>query len=179
MQLSKRQLSAVMKSGFRIGTKTRQLWCNLVDELGLRVLADDARGNKEMAGCHSDEYKRAFERGEKVVRCIKERVFTVEVDDDQWGTLATHMYYCGELDSHGDCAVAVVIAKKIRGREPNCKSANAKSLWRWVQQLDYVRWTLDSIYKDNCRFDAKKMRPYCEKVLRDKTRCQSLYGKKK
>ncbi len=178
MQLSKRQLSAVMKAGFRIGTKTRQSWCNLVDELGLRASSDNARGKEEMAGCNSDEYMRAFERGGEVVRCITERVFMGEVDYQQWGSLATHMYYCKELGSHGDCAAAVEIAKKMRGKEPNCKGKKNSSLWRWVQRLDYVRWTLDSVYKDNCRVEAKKMLPYCESVLRDKALCQPLYGKK-
>jgi hypothetical protein len=35
MTLNKKQLSAVMRAGFLIGTKTRQPWCNLVDELGI------------------------------------------------------------------------------------------------------------------------------------------------
>lgn len=175
MTLNKSQLSAVMRAGFLIGTKTRQSWCNLVDDLGLRASAEDARGKEEMAGC-DDDYSRAFERGGKVVRCITMRVFTGEVDYNQWGTLATHMYYCGELDSSGDCAAAVEIAKKIRGREPDCRGAS--SLWRWVQRLDYVRWTLDSIYDDNCGVQPKKMLPYCESVLKDQTRCKSLYDKK-
>lgn len=179
MKLTKRQLSTVMKAGFRIGTKTRQKWCNLVDELGLRASSDDARGKEEMASCNTDEYMPAFEHGGEVVRCITEKVFTGEVDYQQWGTLATHMYYCGKLDSHSDCAAAVEIAKKMRGREPDCKSRKNASLWRWVQRLDYVRWTLDSVYKDNCYIEKKKMLPYCESVLRDSARCQSLYGKKK
>jgi len=175
MTLNKSQLAAVMRAGFLIGTKTRQSWCKLVDELGLRASAADARGKEEMAGCDND-YSRAFERGGKVVRCITMRIFTGDVDYNQWGTLATHMYYCGELGSHGDCAAAVEIAKKIRGREPNCRGAS--SMWRWVQRLDYVRWTLDSVYEENCDVQPQKMLPYCESVLKDQTRCKSLYGTK-
>ncbi len=175
MTLNKAQLSAVLRAGFLIGTKTRQSWCNLVDELGLRASAEDARGKGEMAYCDSD-YRSAFESGGKVVRCITMRVFTGEVDYDQWGRLATHMYYCGELNSPADCAAAVEVAKEIRGREPDCRGAG--SLWRWVQRLDYVRWTLDSVYDDNCTVPAKNMLPYCESVLKDKTQCKSLYGRK-
>ena len=176
MKLNKKQLSAVMRAGFLIGTKTRQSWCNLVDDLGLRATAADARGKEEMAGCETENYIRAFERGGQVVRCMTMKLFMGEVDYNQWGALATHMYYCGELDSPGDCAAAVRIAKELRGREPTCQGAG--NLLRWVQRLDYVRWTLDSVYDDNCVVPAKNMLPYCETVLKNKNQCKFLYGTK-
>ncbi len=176
MKLNKKQLSTVMRAGFLIGKKTRQSWCTLVDDLGLRATAEDARGTEELAGCESDNYMRAFERGGQVVRCMTMKLFMGEVDYNQWGALATHMYYCGELESAGDCAAAVTIAKKLRGRDPSCHSAG--NLWRWVQRLDYVRWSLDSVYDDNCLVPAKKMLPYCESVLKNKRQCKSLYGTK-
>ncbi|MDM8557820.1 hypothetical protein [Candidatus Parabeggiatoa sp. HSG14] len=174
MNLNKKQLKSIMRGGFLIGTKTRQPWCNLVDKLGLRASADDARGNEEMVGCGSDdEYTRAFERGGKVVGCMTEKVFT---DYGQWGSLATHMYYCGELGSSGDCVAAVELAKKLRGREPDCKDPS--SLWRWAKRLDYRRLSLDKVYENNCGIPAEKMLPYCESVIKDKNRCKSLYGTK-
>ncbi|MEN8215204.1 MAG: hypothetical protein ABFS56_02275 [Pseudomonadota bacterium] len=38
----------------------------------------------------SDDYDRAFQRAGEVVHCLTEKVFT---DYNQWGLLATHMYY--------------------------------------------------------------------------------------
>ncbi|EDN69614.1 secreted protein [Beggiatoa sp. PS] len=173
MALTKQQLSSVMRAGFLIGTKTRQPWCNLVDKLGLRASAEDARGKEEMAGCDSNgDYARAFERGGKVVRCMTTKIFTDDMQ--QWGNLATHMYFCGELGSSGDCVAAVEIAKTLRGKEPDCQ--NTGSLWRWASKLDYRRVSLNSVYDDNCAMPAKKMLPYCESLVKDKNRCKSLFS---
>ncbi|MCK5718464.1 MAG: hypothetical protein KAH84_00795 [Thiomargarita sp.] len=172
MKLTKKQLSTIMRSAFMIGTKTRQPWCNLVDNLGLRASTDDARGREGMVSCDSDEYERAFQHSGQVVQCITRKMFT---DYNQWGVLATHLYYCDKLDSSGDCAAAVEIAKKIRGKEPDC--SGAMSLWQWVKRLNYVRLSLDSIYDDNCGVKAKNMLPYCESVIHDKPLCKSMYGK--
>jgi hypothetical protein len=174
MQLTKMQISAVMRAGFLIGTKTRQPWCNLVDQLELRSSAVDARGKEEMAGCDPDgDYARAFERGGEVVRCMTSQIFT---DYAQWGNLATHMYFCDELGNNGDCIAAAELAKKLRNKEPDCRHTG--SLWRWANKLDYRRLSLDSVYDDNCNISAKKMLPYCESVLKDKKLCKSLYDKK-
>ena len=174
LSLTKPQLSSVMRAGFLIGTKTRQPWCNLIDKLGLRASEEDARGKEEMAGCDSNgDYARAFERGGEVVRCMTKKIFT---DMEIWGNFATHMYFCGELGSSGDCVAAVEIAKKLRGKEPNCE--NTGSLWRWVHKLDYRRVSLESVYNDNCAMPDNKMLPYCESLVKDKTRCKSLFSPK-
>ncbi len=174
MGVNKKELKAIMRAGFMIGTKTRQPWCNLIDELGLRASAKDARGKDGMAECESnDNYARAFKRGSEVVRCMTQKVFA---DYNQWGALATHLFYCEELDSKGDCVAAVEIAKQLRGKEPDCKMTG--SLWRWTQGLDYARISLDSVYNDNCLITSQKMLSYCESVLTDKNQCKSLYGKK-
>ncbi|OAD22409.1 conserved hypothetical protein, secreted [Candidatus Thiomargarita nelsonii] len=169
LAVDKNKRKSIMRAGFMIGTKTRQTWCSLVDKLGLRAEADDALYKEGMAD--SDDYDRAFQRAGEVVQCLTEKVFT---DYNQWGLLATHMYYCGELDSHGDCIAAVKLAKELRGKEPECKATG--SLWRWTQGADFMRLSLDSIYKKHCVVKATKMQTYCETIIKDKTKCQSLYG---
>jgi len=172
MAINKNQLQAIMRAGFMIGTKTRQPWCSLIDEFGLRATADEARGKEGMADCDSgDNYARAFERAGKVVHCMTEKVFT---DYNQWGLLATHLYYCGELDSRGDCVAAVKIAKELRGKEPECQATG--SLWRWTQGTDFVRVSLESIYKKHCVVKATEMQTYCESIIKDEDQCKSLYG---
>ncbi len=172
MAVDKKEMKSIMRAAFMIGTKTRQTWCSLIDKLGLRASADDARGKEGMAECDAnDDYDRAFKRGGEVVRCMTEKVFT---DYAQWGALATHMYYCGELESSGDCVAAVEIAKKLRGKEPTCKLTG--SLWKWSQKLDYVRTSLDSVYNKNCSVKPKKMLSYCESVLKDNNQCQSMFS---
>ena len=174
MAVDKNELKSIMRAGFMIGTKTRQTWCSLIDQLGLRVSAEDARGKEGMAECDAnDNYERAFKRGGDVVRCMTEKVFA---DYNQWGLLATHMYYCEELNSSGDCVAAVGIAKNLRGKEPDCKMTG--SLWKWSQKLDYVRTSLDSVYDKNCNVKQDKMLSYCESVLKDKNQCQALYSTK-
>ena len=174
MAVDKNKLKSIMRAGFMIGTKTRQTWCSLVDKLGLRASADDARFKEGMADYDSDDYNRAFQRAGEVVHCLTEKVFT---DYNQWGLLATHMYYCGKLDSHGDCVAAVKIAKELRGKKPKCSKATG-SLWRWTQGSDFVRLSLESIYVKHCVVKATKMRSYCETIIKDKTQCQSLYSTK-
>jgi hypothetical protein len=174
MAVDKNQLKSLMRAGFMIGTKTRQTWCSLVDKLGLRASADDALFKEGMADYDSENYERAFQRAGEVIHCLTENVFT---DYNQWGVLATHMYYCGELNSHGDCIAAVKIAKKLRGKKPECNKA-VGSLWQWTQGTDFVRVSLNSIYKKHCVVKAKKMQSYCEKIVKDKTQCKSLYGTK-
>ena len=172
MAVDKREMKSIMRAAFMIGTKTRQSWCSLIDELGLRASAEDARGKEGMAECDAnDNYERAFKRGGEVVRCMTEKVFT---DYNQWGLLATHLYYCGELESSGDCVAAVEIAKQLRGKEPDCKITG--SLWKWSQKLDYVRTSLDSVYDKNCTVKPTKMLSYCESVLKDRKQCESLFS---
>ncbi|MDM8569345.1 hypothetical protein QUF50_07540 [Thiotrichales bacterium HSG1] len=173
MAVDKKSLKSIMRAGFVIGTKTRQTWCSLIDNLGLRSSAKDARGKEGMAECDAnDNYKNAFSRGGEVVGCMTEKVFA---DYEQWGLLATHMYYCEELGSSGDCVAAVEIAKNLRGKEPDCKLTG--SLWKWSQKLDYVRTSLDSVYNKNCNVKPTSMLSYCETVLKDKNKCKSLYSK--
>ncbi len=172
MAADKKEMKSIMRAAFMIGTKTRQTWCNLIDELGLRASADDARGKEGMAECGAgDDYDNAFKRGGEVVKCMTEKVFA---DYAQWGALATHMYYCGELDSSGDCVAAVELAKQLRGKEPTCKLTG--SLWKWSQKLDYVRTSLDSVYDKNCSVKPSKMLSYCESVIKDKNQCQSMFA---
>jgi len=175
MAVDKTEMKSIMRAGFMIGTKTRQTWCSLVNELGLRASAADARGKEGMAECDAnDDYDHAFERGGEVVRCMTEKVFA---DYGQWGALATHMYYCGELDSSSDCVAAVEIAKKLRGKEPDCKITG--SLWKWATpKKDYTRTSLDAVYDKNCSVKATEMLSYCESVLKDKDQCKSLYPTK-
>lgn len=171
MAIDKKELKSIMRAGFMIGTKTRQTWCSLVDKLGLRASAEEARGKEGMAECDdNNNYDRAFKRGGDVVRCMTEKVFA---DYAQWGALATHLYFCGELKSSGDCVAAVEIAKKLRGKEPDCKMTG--SLWKWSQKLDFVRSSLETVYNNNCSVKQKKMLSYCELVLKDKNQCKSLY----
>ncbi|MDM8565342.1 hypothetical protein QUF74_06780 [Candidatus Halobeggiatoa sp. HSG11] len=173
MAVDKKELKSIMRAGFMIGTKTRQTWCSMIDKLGLRSSAGDARGKEGMAECDAnDDYENAFSRGGEVVRCMTDKVFA---DYNQWGLLATHMYYCEELNSSGDCVAAVEIAKGLRGREPDCKLTG--SLWKWSQKLDYVRTSLDSVYNKNCSVKPETMLSYCESVLKDKKQCKSLYSK--
>jgi len=175
MAVDKNQLKSLMRAGFMIGTKTRQTWCSLVDKLGLRASADDARFKEGMADYESnDNYDRAFQRAGEFVHCMTEKVYTDSINE--WGLLATHLYYCGELDSHGDCVAAVKIAKELRGKKPKCKATG--SLWRWTQGTDFMRVSLESLYKKHCVVNATKMRSYCESTIKDKTQCQSLYGTK-
>ncbi len=171
MAVDKNELKSIMRAGFMIGTKTRQTWCSLIDKLGLRASSGDARGKEGMAECDANgDYEKAFQRGGEVVRCITEKVFT---DYNQWGLLATHLYYCENLNSSGDCVAAVEIAKNLRGKEPDCKSTG--SLWKWSKKQDYVRTSLDSVYNKNCNVKRDKMLSYCESVLKDKNQCQDLY----
>jgi hypothetical protein len=173
MAVNKNQLQEIMRAGFMIGTKTRQSWCNLIDEFGLRASEDEARGKEGMADCDSgDNYERAFQRAGEVVHCMTEKVFT---DYNQWGLLATHLYYCGELDSRGDCVAAVKIAKTLRGKEPECDKA-AGSLWRWTQGTDFVRVSLESLYGKHCVVKAADMLSYCESTIKDANQCKSLFG---
>jgi hypothetical protein len=173
MAVNKNQMQAIMRAGFNIGTKTRQPWCKLIDDLGLRASASEARGKEGMADCDAnDNYAHAFQRGVQVMNCMRKKVFT---DYSQWGALATLLYYCGDLDSRGDCIAAVNFAKKLRGKEPECNKATG-SLWRWTQGYDFVRVSLDSIYDEHCRVKSTKMLSYCESTLKDNTQCQSLYG---
>jgi len=172
MAVNKNQMQAIMRAGFNIGTKTRQPWCKLIDDLGLQASADEARGKEGMADCEAnDNYANAFQRGSDVMRCLIQNVYT---DYGKWGALATHLYYCGELDSHGDCVAAVKFAKTLRGKEPDCKATS--SLWRWTHGSDFVRVSLDSIYEQNCAIKPTDMLSYCESTLKDKTQCESLYG---
>ena len=171
MAVDKNELKSIMRAGFMIGTKTRQTWCSLIDKLGLRASAEDARGKEGMAECDAnDHYEKAFKRGGEVVRCMTDRVFA---DYNQWGLLATHMYYCNELKSSGDCIAAVQIAKNLRGKEPDCKMTG--SLWKWSNKLDYVRTSLDSVYDKNCNVKPKDMLAYCEATLKDKNKCQAFH----
>lgn len=171
MAVDKDEMKSIMRAGFMIGTKTRQTWCSMVDKLGLRASAEDARGKEGMAECAAnDDYERAFARGGDVVRCMTEKVFA---DYNQWGLLATHLFYCEELKSSGDCVAAVEIAKNLRGKEPDCKMTS--SLWKWSQKLDYVRSSLDSVYNKHCSVEPTEMLSYCESVLKDKSQCESLY----